>query len=250
MKKISLISIIVVVLLAASHLLLQAPWDSTARDSGPKSDATGLARPASADVNITLGDKAGIAAHVKFDRQVALEDIEIRFKFLEDPADSTEYLDGAVSVEDQIELPRVLVTNDGWLIAYFLKDHELYNAWPYSNDVRPDDGILNRALNQVANWIGEDIRTQEVMYFNYEFPDADRLMVAVGERTDSIFTVHIPQGVVVMDAAMSAREIAGGDNIAGGAGGPINQSALDKALAGGSDTWWGSAILVYKEPEG
>ena len=238
-------------------------------DSSSISRSNNLIRPAlaglNAQVDSNLREKAAMTAYIKLnpfsDEEFELVRAEYNNPPISTEVDNTPSFDGHIDVPGQINPPSVLVRQDGWIIAYFLEfpsvtdgsntnslnggpEDSLDNIWPYVKYVVVEDDILSRAMTRIIEKVlNRRINRQEIRYFSYSFPNATKLMVIQGEKTNSVFNVLIPDEFTIHDAAYSTvhPDFPTSGDVSG------RRLTLARSSKGEMQLWTGSLILLYSE---
>jgi hypothetical protein len=123
-----------------------------AKTSATEGNSVSLVRPAFAQTGSFLDQEAGIAAYVQVPSPVNLESVKGAFKTIEQ--ETSDFVVGTVEIPNAPLAPHAFVSNDGWVVAYFLRDESVGNAWPYYQGFKPPDDVLARALTQVIAAVG------------------------------------------------------------------------------------------------
>jgi hypothetical protein len=143
---------------------------------------------------------------------------------------------GIVEISNAPLNPHVYVSSDGWVVAYFLRDESVGNAWAYGHGFRPPDDVLARALTQVSSTVGGT--PASLSYYDFEYPGANRISVINAPTSNDSFDVQIPSGFQVFESAQ--------------AWGPSCCAAVEDFTSttqvGQFQTWSGAAIIVYRQP--
>lgn len=217
---------------------LVAWWSSQGLDSSTSGESRSifpLVRPAFAQQGSFLDQEAGIAAYARLGGTITLGSAKQAFKVVE--AEESDFLIGIVDVSVSGSplrtLPHVFFHNDGWLVAYFLKDESLGNAWPWG--VLPPDDVLATALNQTSAIAGVSLLS--INYYDFEHPTANRLTVVHTGNDCRSFQVQIPTAFQVFEAA---------DNRCNSS--KIVYDRTTEVQKGGFQSWQGAFVIVYREP--
>ena len=85
----------------------------------------------------------------------------------------------------------VRVTSDGWIVAWLTNDQNISDIvfWSYANSAtNPSDTTIGKAIWRITNRVGIDYNKDEVDYYSYKYPAADRLLV--GGRMVRVFKMR------------------------------------------------------------
>jgi hypothetical protein len=235
-----IIPIIATTLLLAAIGLLG--WQSIshrdATTSAPEGSGISLVRPAFAQTGSFLDQEAGIAAYMKVQDPVDLEDAKRAFKTIEQ--DTNDFVVGTVEVANAPLAPHTYVSSDGWIVAYFLRDESVGYAWPYGAGFRPPDDVLARALTQVqADAVIVGAPTS-LSYFDFEYPAANRISVINAPGSRDYIDVLIPNGFQVFEVAEARGS--------GFVPGYVIEDVTSSIQLGQFQQWTGALIVVYREP--
>jgi len=153
-----------------------------------------------------LEQEAGIAAYVKVDQEINLEQVRDAFKMIETVSD--DYIIGEVALPELPEKahPHVYVNKDGWIVAYYSKDEPASKIMQW---IGYDGGPMTRTtLEDVIRKIYDILRLsyKDVTYYHFQYPGANRIMLVTefvkssGESTDS-FYLTIPRRCQLYEAS-------------------------------------------------
>jgi len=151
-----------------------------------------LAGSASAAVDFPA-DEAGIAAYVRANSSIDLNDAKSAFTSIE--RETTDYIIGTVPMWGHTEQqqPHVYVSNDGWIVAYYPKDRSSgwimpwgeYTGGPISSTT------LSKAIVKVGDVVGGT--AQNIKYYDFRHPNASKMMIIIESTTGTeFFKVKIP----------------------------------------------------------
>jgi hypothetical protein len=221
----------VVLLLAVTGLL---GWQNIsyrdARTSATEESGVSLIRPAFAQTGSFLDQEAGIAAYVQVPGPVDLEGVKGAFKIIEQ--ETSDFVVGTVEITNAPLAPHVFVNSDGWIVAYFLRDESVGNAWAYGQGFKPPDDVLARALTQVSSTVGG--APTSISYFDFAYPGANKISVINAPGNYDSFEVQIPNGFQVFEAAET--DYYGIENV------------TPSIQIGQFQAWRGALIIAYREP--
>lgn len=167
-----------------------------------------------------LQQEAGISAYVKVDQAIDIPRLRAAFKVVEQLSDT--YLTGQIAIPDLEENwhPRVFVTQDGWIVAYY-PHHEptskMLATWIRSANTTLTGTPLELAIRETLRSVRiSPLPTimEGIRYYHFQHPTANRIML-IREDTngDDFFYLTIPSGLGILDATWIAY-----DNISGSSG--------------------------------
>jgi hypothetical protein len=193
-----ILTLVMVLFLAVIGLV---GWQSIshrdAKTSATEGNSVSLVRPTFAQTGSFLDQEAGIAAYVQVPSPVNLESVKGAFKTIEQ--EISDFVVGTVEITNAPLAPHTFVSSNGWVVAYFLRDESVGNAWPYGHGFKPPDAVLERALAQISPTVGG--AQVPVSYFDFEYPGANKISVIHAPGTYDMFEVQIPNGFQVFEAA-------------------------------------------------
>jgi hypothetical protein len=198
-----------------------------------ESSGISLVKPAFAQTGSFLDQEAGIAAYVKLQNQVHLESAKQAFKIIEQ--DTGGFVVGIVEIANAPLAPHAFVSSDGWVVAYFLRDESVGNAWAYGSGFKPPDDVLARAVTQVSSTVGG--APPSLSYFDFEHPGANKVSVINAPDYNDYFEVQIPNGFQVFEAAQTYFSGVSQAN-----------DVTSSIQIGQFQEWLGALIVVYREP--
>ena len=160
-------------------------------------------------------EEAGISAYVNVGEDVIdTEDIKklLESDLFEQPVEnfSANHIIGIIPIPNYggDVRPHVYVDTEGWIVAYFTKDKpaSLIMDWQSNNKGDVDNPkieainttTLEQAIKKTINELGLDYDEvkQKIKYYDFEFPDADKLFLFVKTRatdgTDYVY-IQIPE---------------------------------------------------------
>jgi len=161
-----------------------------------------LAKSAEAETSTTFPvDEAGIAAYVKLD-SVDITDLTEALNFYYSIEKQGEtYVIGTVKITHQLgnwpywsDYPHVYIGLDGWIVAYYSKDQEASRImqWKGYEKGKIETTTLKEAIDYMCGKIGVTYSTPDVKYYDFEFPDANKLTLIAETGNDNSFSVTIP----------------------------------------------------------
>jgi len=210
------------------------------KTSATEDNSISLVRPAFAQTGSFLDQEAGIAAYVKFQNQIHLESAKQAFKIIEQ--ETSDFVVGTVGIPNSHLAPHAFVSSNGWIVAYFLRDESVGNAWPYGRGFKPPDDVLAKALAKIGATVGAP--PPPISYFDFEYPGANRTSVIRAPGTGGLFGVQIPNGFQVFEAVQASNDY---DPVRYPGFSEIKDVTPSIQL-GQFQQWKGSLILVYREP--
>jgi hypothetical protein len=188
-------------------------WDMTDNNNGsgvqlerPSFVAVAAKAEEQEGVNF-LQQEAGIAAYVKVNQAIDLEQVRGAFKTVETVSD--EYIIGEVALPDLPEKvhPHVYVNKEGWIVAYYSKGEPASKIMQWRG--YKGGSITTTTLKDAIRQIWDAFRApfpfpQGLKYYDFEYPSANRIMLiteTIGiEGTDS-FYLKIPIGARLYEAS-------------------------------------------------
>lgn len=103
----------------------------------------------------------------------------------------------------------VRVKSDGWIVAWLTDDQNM-NDMVFWNDVEyynkhPLDTTLGQAIWRITDRVGASYDKNNVGYYSYEYPDADRLLIggrtlSGGRHSSCIYYFLIPSVITIYEA--------------------------------------------------
>lgn len=180
-----------------------------------------------------LEENAGIAAYVKIDETIDIEQLRESFKVVEQLND--QYLTGQIAVPDLRENwhPRMFVSEDGWIVAYYAKEEpttRMLTRWIQSDNNGLTNTTLEIAIRETLKNLGPGMtsRAQNIQYYHFQIPEADRISL-IRENTDGEDTFHltIPSGLEILDATWLAYRESNNDSEVGFDGDEITDFEQD-----------------------
>ncbi len=229
MRKLALVLMASVVALA---LAWAVPWEGGGEGLGGTGQGLtlGLTAKAAAALNNAEStfpaDKAGLAAYVRTDAPLDLKDAAEAFTSLVHQGGNwviggvpvTIFPEWDIHSTKTVEVD-VYVDTEGWAVAYLSRDDKNRAAsyimvWTGINSENPQlDAIttttLEEALDKVMAAAGVNFAPlrEQVGYYHFGFPDADRIVLAAavgkGPR-DTHFDITIAEGSELYEASVSA----------------------------------------------
>ncbi|HED03274.1 MAG TPA: hypothetical protein ENI60_00675 [Candidatus Fraserbacteria bacterium] len=158
-----------------------------------------------------LQQEAGISAYVKLDQAIDLKKIKGTFKTIETVSD--QYIIGEIALPNLPDYadPHVYVNKEGWIVAYYSNSEpasKIVQWIGYSGGVMPR-ATLEDAIRQIFDILRRTaaIPFPSVHYYDFEYPAANRIMVATKLSSQNggteTFYLTIPQGVRLFEASWS-----------------------------------------------
>lgn len=162
-----------------------------------------------------LQEEAGIAAYVKVDRTIDLNQMKAAFRTVEMEEDS--YLIGSVSIPDYRENQDVhmYIDSNGWMVAYYLDSDPAAKLFNFK-DFRDSDWStfstkLENAMQVAAGTVGFTL--PEVTYYDFRYPNATTLILIADANTEGYggtgdsFGINIPSSFEVYDRSVAAERL-------------------------------------------
>ena len=103
----------------------------------------------------------------------------------------------------------VRVTSDGWIVAWLTNDQNISDIvfWSDANSAtNPSDTTIGKAIWRITNRVGIDYNKDEVDYYSYKYPAADRLLVGgrmVRGVQDETYHILIPSATTLYMANLT-----------------------------------------------
>jgi len=129
---------------------------------------------------LSLANESGISAYLNAG-SIDLSQARTAYKTIE--TETPEYIIGIVQISgvDESIYPRVYTNKNGWILAYLPNDEpaaaimqwEGYTGGPI-NRTTLEDGI-----SKVCNVTGKNYTRENVSYYNFRFPEANRMLLVV-----------------------------------------------------------------------
>jgi hypothetical protein len=155
-------------------------------------------------------DGAGIAAYIFTNQTISINKIKTIFYYVDKVGDN--YIIGRTSIPNfggDINV-RVYADTDGWLVAYLPMTEPTAEImkWETTNKNTPNFGpittTLEDALIKAGNAADVGVNTNEIKYYDFEFPNANHMMIFV--RTEPIdgfhrLQVEIPEDYMLFEAS-------------------------------------------------
>jgi hypothetical protein len=155
--------------------------------------------------------EAGLAAYISTGQKVDLAKIKTIFSNVEDVGDN--YIVGVVPISDwggNINV-HLYADTDGWIVSYLKKDEpvSMVMQWGTSDADNPTIGViksttLEDALYKAGDAAGVGIVASAVKYYDFGFPNANRMMIVVKVQPNdgsSIHQIEIPANYMLFDSA-------------------------------------------------
>lgn len=149
-------------------------------------------------------DEAGIAAYVKVNESIDLEDILDIFMYEHIEVLNETYVIGTVQNADGV-WTHLYVGADGWVIPYYLETEpaSYIVRWNKSSPYEPTPenvtamNTLEEMISRVCTYIEVDYETiqPEIRYYDFEYPNATNMTVIVDMAqgvTSDYFKIWIP----------------------------------------------------------
>lgn len=155
-----------------------------------------------------LEEEAGICCYVNVGQAIKLDKMKQLFAVLED--ETSEYLIGTVRFSDWSEdwWPRAWVHKDGWIVVYYPKGEPTSKLFYWR---KYWEGETTTTLREVLLWlcsasglkIGMDFVKENLKYYNFQYPEAQKLFVVLDTGTSDSFSYTIPPNVAILEGSFS-----------------------------------------------
>jgi hypothetical protein len=155
--------------------------------------------------------EAGLAAYIDTGQAVDLEKLKSIFSPVDEVGDN--YILGVVQIPDWGgNIPvHLYADTDGWIVAYLKKDEpvSMVMQWGTSDADKPTIGViksttLEDALYKAGDAAGVGIVSNDIRYYHFGFPNANRMMIIVKVQATSGVGMHqieIPANYILFDSA-------------------------------------------------
>lgn len=151
------------------------------------------------DTKTFLEGEAGVSAYTNVG-QVDLTVVKEIYRAIEREEDG--YLVGVVDIPDydDTQAPHVYASEDGWVVAYYLKDDPASKImdWVSYENTGTVGTKLEIALRLTCDSIGKIM--SDVKYYDFRYPEANSLMVIADK--DGEFKVKIPDDITVYERSI------------------------------------------------
>lgn len=155
-----------------------------------------------------LEEEAGICCYVNVGQALKLDKMKQFFAVLED--ETSEYLIGTVRFSDWGEdwWPRAWVHKDGWIVVYYPKGEPTSKLFYWR---KYWEGETTTTLREVLLWlcsasglkIDMDFVKENLKYYNFQYPEAQKLFVVLDTGGSESFSYTIPPNVTILEASYS-----------------------------------------------
>jgi hypothetical protein len=155
-------------------------------------------------------NKAGIAAYINTSQTIDIEKIKTIFPEVEEVGDN--YIVGITQISDyggDIGV-HVYADTDGWIVAYLKMDEPTAKImqWGTADVNDPHIGAISTTLEDALVKAGDAVKVgivkSKIKYYNFEFPNANSMMIFVRTRAtngDNIHQVEIPADYMLFEAS-------------------------------------------------
>ena len=139
---------------------------------------------------------AGIAAYINTGQTIDTEKVKTIFSNVEEVGDN--YIVGVVPISNwggNINV-HLYAGTDGWLVAYLKKSEPASEIMQWSGDANnPNIGViktttLENALYKAGDAAGVGIVAGNIKYYDFEYPNANRMMIIAKTRAASGSSIH------------------------------------------------------------
>ena len=159
-----------------------------------------------------LEKEAGISAYVNIGQEIDLEKAETAFKSIETANES--YIIGQIALDGydpEYVAPHAYVHKDGWIVTYYLKNESSGKImqWNGYSGGKITTTTLADTIKKICDAIifNYDMIKDDVKYYDFEFPNADRMMLITewieGGDTSDTFNLTIPTECELYEASWS-----------------------------------------------
>lgn len=191
------------------------------------------------DTKTFLEGEAGVSAYTNVG-QVDLTIVKEIYRAIEREEDG--YIVGVVDIPDydDTQAPHVYASEDGWVVAYLLKDDPASKImdWVGYENTGSVGTKLEIALRLTCDSIGKIL--SDVKYYDFRYPEANGLMVIADKNGE--FKIKIPDDITVYERSIWSYR---------GAGNWLNTSyiyidgkELEESQFRGDETWRFSVKLT------
>jgi hypothetical protein len=212
MRRVYIYAIIAVVASIAVIPILNntQSYESISNKADTSDNILALIRPSfgqSSGVNF-LEDEAGIAAYVKFDSSINLDDARDAFSSIESETD--EYIIGIIALANygDGEYPHAFVHKDGWAVTYYPDTDPVVKIVDWNNWKGPSTNKLLIGMNVVFNAI-KVVNAGPISYYHFQYPDANTVLIAVDDDDDNgngiDFTIQYSSSLKVYERSFGSK---------------------------------------------
>jgi hypothetical protein len=155
--------------------------------------------------------EAGLGAYINTGQVVNLEKLKAICSKVEIVGDN--YIVGIIPISDwggNIDV-HLYADRDGWLVAYLKKSDpiSMVMQWGTSDPDNPTISVIGSntlmdALKKAGDAAGAKIIADGVGYYDFEFPNADRMMIIANVQAtagSSVFQIEMPNALMLFEAA-------------------------------------------------
>lgn len=162
-------------------------------------------------------DEAGISAYVNVNQSITLEQLEQLATIFDELEAAQNYVIGTVEIQNfggNVH-PHIYADMDGWIVAYFNKSENASRIMQWSGTDKNNPAItdidtttLEDAINKSCSALGIDYEgvKPNIKYYDFEFPDANSMMLFVKTQATSgsgSIRVAIPDTDTLYEASYS-----------------------------------------------
>jgi len=164
----------------------------------------GVASP----VVLSLATEAGISAYLNAG-SIDLNQARTAYKSID--TETPEYIIGIVQISgvDESIYPRVYTNKNGWILAYLTKDEpaSAIVQWEGYSGGQINRTTLEDGISKVCNAAGKNYTRDNVSYYDFRFPEANRMLWVVEREeqlhTTNSFTFTIQNELIVYNGSWS-----------------------------------------------
>ncbi len=148
-----------------------------------------------------LETQAGITAWFKNPTAINLNLAEATFRNVEKK--TSDYIIGTVQIRDGLGIQydaHALVHSEGWVVAYYSNTDnigKIYDAYLHDSPLS-ESTTLYQVLKKISNNLQLTLDTQDVKYYDFRFPSANRLMIIRNNSANSNSFITIPACITLM----------------------------------------------------
>ncbi len=153
-------------------------------------EAAGGGAGAAGSPTVSLSNGAGISAYLNAG-SIDLTQARTAYKSID--TETPEYIIGIVQISgvDESIYPRVYTNKSGWILAYLPKDEpaSAIVQWEGYTGGSINRTTLEDGISKVCNAAGKNYTRDNVSYYDFRFPDANRMLWVV-EREQKLYSTN------------------------------------------------------------